>query len=225
MRKSNLILAFMALALIHGILSPAAWAQTSGPFTTSTPIPSTTTDWVSSLTFPQFNPALGTLTGVELNLTSTLSTLITITNSSDSPSSGNVTTQVQVTVQDGGSNLTSPFSVYSSSYSYALGPGGTTDSGILSGTGGSDITYINPPNAWISEFSGLGNITLSASTFTQTLLANTGGNTSAGQTTNASLSGTVTYSYTAIPEPGTMALLGLGMVGLVAFGRRQRRSA
>lgn len=36
----------------------------SGPFTTTTPIPLTLTDWTGSLSFPQFDSSLGTLTGV-----------------------------------------------------------------------------------------------------------------------------------------------------------------
>ena len=60
-------LCVLVLAVIClGVASPV-WAATIS-YTTSTPIPSSTTDWTSSLTFQQFDPSLGTLTKVDLSL-------------------------------------------------------------------------------------------------------------------------------------------------------------
>src|SRR6185369_14128553 len=107
--KSLLRGGFLGLASVGMLLAVGSVnASTSGPFTTTTPIPSTLTDWSSSLSFPQFNPALGTLTSVKLDLSGSLSTIITVNNDSPSPSSGTVKTEVQFTVQDGGNNLNSP---------------------------------------------------------------------------------------------------------------------
>jgi hypothetical protein len=69
---------------------------------------------------------------------------------------------------------------------------------------------------------GNGNISLNASTFTQTLLANTGGNTAASQVTDANLTGNVIYTYTVVPEPSTFGLLALGLSALPLL-RRQRQ--
>ncbi|MFO0946409.1 MAG: choice-of-anchor E domain-containing protein [Planctomycetota bacterium] len=129
-------------------------------------------------------------------------------------------------VQDSGNNLVDdPIDLISSAFVYSLGPGGSTSSGTLVKSGTSSETYTAA--AVLAAFTGLGNITLDASTFTQTLLANTGGNTSADQVTSAQLTGTVTYYYepTAVPEASSVlmvSLVGLGAVG--AYYRRRRGS-
>jgi hypothetical protein len=64
---------------------------------------------------------------------------------------------------------------------------------------------------------------LPASTITQTDLANTRGNTAASQVTDAAMTGTVTYDYIPaplVPEPSTLAFLGVGLVGLLEYMRR-----
>jgi hypothetical protein len=227
----NLALACVALlaAIVMGVVPSFVQAGTLGPITTSTPIPSTLTDWNGSLAFPQFNPALGTLDSVTLELSSTMATVVTVTNNEDpssgSSSNGGAKTELQVSVQDAGLNLTQPdLDFYSPNFAYTLLAGSSTSSGLLTKTandGGN--TYTLP--AVLGEFTGLGSLSLSASTFTQTSLTNNGGNTSASQVTDAALTGTVEYTYTAVPEPSSIALLVAGLVGGRTFWKRRRRAA
>jgi hypothetical protein len=65
-------------------------------------------------------------------------------------------------------------------------------------------------------------ITLDASTFTQTLLANTGGNTIANQVTYGSATGTVSHNFAPVPEPSTLAMPGIVAVGLVGCAMRRK---
>ena len=204
-------------------------------FTTSTPIAPTLTDWTSSLTFQQFNPSLGTLTGVTLDLSSSLSTTLTVINvDSTVPSKGSAKTEVLVSVVDPNgiignlppytpTNLASnpQLDYLSTGFSYSnLAAGTQVTSGLLSGTGSSANTYTTP--GLLAEFTGAGSIALPAGTQTYTDLANSGGNTESAQVTYAGLTGTVTYTYTPIPLPPALLLFGPGLLGLVGVRRRYR---
>jgi hypothetical protein len=217
MRK---LIFLMATGLVLAGTSLSVHAATSGPFTTSTPIPLTLTDWSGTLLFPQFNPSLGTLISVQLDFSSTLTTTLTVSNGSGSASSGTAKTELQVTVQDAGSHLTAPeLDLNSPAYSYSLAGGDSTTSGLLSKNGSSSDLYSLA--AVLTEFTGAGNISLNGSTFTQTLLANTGGNTDASQISDGSLTGTVTSNYTAVPEPSTIRLVITGLLVALVIRRRK----
>ena len=221
-RLTNICALVLGAGLAGLFWGSSAQAATEGPLTTTSPIPSTTTDWSSSLAFPQFNPSLGTLTSVEIYLSGGLTTQLTVTNNDESSSSyGTAKTEVQISAQDVGSDLVVPeLDMYSSpAFSYSLAAGGSIVSGLLTQTGTSDETYTSSPV--LAEFTGVSSYSLPASTFTQTVLSNTGGNTDASQVTTAYLTGSVTYTYS-VPEP---ASLGLIVAALPLLAARRRRHA
>jgi hypothetical protein len=218
-RMARLAVVGAFLAVISLAMAPAAQAYTVsyGPVS----IGSTLTDWTGGslqhLTFPQFNPSLGTLTSVTLDLSGGLDTVLTITNTSPEASNGHAETHMHIFVTGSGVN-TSDIAMYSPNFNYNLLAGGSVNSGTLSQTGTDSDVYTAA--ALLTAFTGGSNIVLDASTFTETVLTNNGGNTAADQVTSANLAGTVTYDYT--PEPATMALLGLGAVGMWMKKRRSR---
>lgn len=218
---SKILRRWLCVSLLVGICSSSAIAALFSA-SSSTPIPFLTTDWTNVLLFPKFNPALGTLISFQLDLTSTLNTTLTITNTSPSSASfGTAKTEMMLSVKDVGGFLTFPqIDSISPTFSYNLAAGGSAASGVLTKTGTSTSTYSLP--GVLTEFTGPGNISLAASTFTQTLLTNGGGNTFAAQLSLASATGIVTYNYnpTAVPEPGT-ALFGIACVGIAALRRRR----
>ncbi len=223
--KNNTKLALAITAALAATFGASANAvtTTSISFDTSTPVTLTLTDWNSNLLFHKFDTSLGTLVSVTLDFSSSLQTVLTVTNSSSSASSGTAQTELQVTIQDASNGLNAPqMDVLSNAYSYSLDPNENVQSGTLTKTGSSHDVYSS--SIILAEFSGTGNISLPVGTFTQTLLANTGGNTAAAQTTSASATGTVTYTYIPVPEPST-ALLGLCGLGMVAGFKRRSRSA
>lgn len=191
-------------------------------------VPSSLTDWSTALSFQKFDSSLGTLNSVKLDLNSAMSTVITVTNNGVSPSNGTANTRMRVYVQDAGPNLISPAInwYYSDDFLYNLPTGGGVTSDTLTGSGSSSHTYSTAPV--LTEFTGSGLISLAASTYTETVLANNGGNTSANQLTNANLGGMVTYDYTPapVPEPATIAAIasGAAALGFLFMRRRMKKT-
>jgi hypothetical protein len=224
LRKTLAGVAFLALTS-----ATAVQAQVVGPITTSTPI-SHLTELVGAptdvLTFPKFDGNLGILLSVVIHLDAGISSVITVTNSADTPSSGNVFTDSQYTATDPLTLLTLSPDPSTPNFPYSLAPGGSVTSSALLGSDTADGTFTNALIlAEFTTFTG-GTIDIGVSTFTQTFTANTGGNTSSGQVTTASATGTITYNYTpleSVPEPGAWAFLGTSLIGGGFFAIRRRR--
>ncbi len=203
MTKRFLFFFAAALFLTTGLAS----ADILGPITTSTPISLTLTDWSNTLAFQQFNPSLGTLNSVKLDFSGSLSTVITVSSTTDA--NGWAKTEVVLDVQKTGLNLNSPtISLYSDQFNFEY-LNGTVISPTLTKTGLSSNIYTT--TAVLNAFTGTGNIVLDASAAATTLLSFSSGNVTASQVTDASLTGTVTYDYIPIPEPATITLLCTGI--------------
>ena len=230
MNTRRILVAFASCALMCGIANASTLQETfTGSATTTTP-----TDFAALLTAQQFNPSWGTLTGVEIDLTSTAVTSLTITNADPtSNSSGSVQTKIQIFVQDTGNDLAGGvFSTGSGVLAFcdpnSCGFGGqafslpasssTTYSGLTNSANTSN-NYSLP--AILTEFTGLGTYTLHTNTLTGTIITTAGGNTNATQATSANITGDVIYTYTSgAPEPATLFLMGSALVGVGILRKR-----
>jgi len=206
-------------------MGSAVFAATSGPFVTSTPIPFTLTDWTGTLAFQKFNSALGTLTGVDIAITGNMQTVLTVTNTSPSGSTGTAKTELQMSLVDPGGYMSGDnplLDFFSPNYSFNLGPNQSVTSGTL--TKSASATWSSTAGNVLSEFTGPGNIVLNGSTYTQTWVAYNGGNAAATQVTQGSLTGNITYYYNPVqtPEPSGLVLLGSALAGLVTLVKRRR---
>lgn len=204
----------IVLAIALAIPSLAS-AGIAGPY--SNTIPSGLTDWSSSLVFPKFDSSLGTLTSVQFDLSSGMSTVLTVDNTAPSGTSGWAKTEVILTVQDPNGYFGSPqLDFMSPQFNFTLDANATVTSGTLTKTSSGSWTYSDAGT--LAEFTGSGNISLSADTLTYAVISYTGGNAAAVQVTNAQATGTIRYFYD-VPEPATMSLLTLG--GLAMLRRRK----
>ena len=217
-KTGSFVLACLLVATLM-VARPASAATATETFTATGT--STLTDWTQILNLSQFNATLGTLQSVQLQIGTSLSTVITVTNTSTSASSGSVDTQVALTGVDPSNLISVVDNSTSTNYSYNLAGGAQITSGTLTGSGFNAGTS-TAANV-LAEFTGSGTIGIKTSTFTQTYLANTGGNTAAVQTTYAAPTATVIYTYSTVPTPepaATWLFLG-GFGGLLMFRRRQ----
>jgi hypothetical protein len=217
------------------IVSATGKAQTLGPLASSTII-NHKTELAGApndvLTFQQFNPALGNLIDVVISVTGGLNSLETVQNSALTSSRGSVSTISTLTLTDPQSLISMQASILTNFFSYTLSPGQSLTSPNL--TGSKTATGTFTASNILAEFTGLGTVQTPVTTFTQSFLGNSGGNTTASQITTANATGTITYHYqtgtpggglgpASTPEPGITAILGAVMVtGLVAFRRRKQ---
>lgn len=205
-------------------------AMPIGPALTEIGTPMGPVPWA----FQQFNPAMGVLQSVTIDIFASMVTDLTATNAVDAGSNanGDVSTRLRIYVQDPGLNLFAGAgggaTIQNSwgDFAYSLTPGSSVSSGPLNSSASSSQNYTS--GAVLSEFTGLSDMFLFVYTNTATTNTNSGGNFTASQATMASLMGNVTYNFNdplppaPVPEPASMFLLGSGAVALVRMRRKQR---
>jgi hypothetical protein len=186
-----------------------------------------------SYTLPvqQFNPSLGTLTGVTLSVDATVTGYIQIVNiGSTSYTFTNATASVPVTVT--GPGVPTPTSV--STTATATLASGTAAPGLNSYAGvTASSTGLTPVamSAW-GMYTGTGTFDGTiASTATGGTFSGTGGPGSQGKlffggtaTAGGTIDVTYTYISAVVPEPNSMALLGIGMAGFFTYRRLFKRN-
>jgi hypothetical protein len=222
-------------ALLPGVIGTAdasTIVQSKTFMVTATPAeptdpgePSESADKSTTVQFDQFDPSLGTLTEIDLSLSSTLSASLSVSGSTAEQMPNSTATW------DGTVTLTTPDGVDFSdtqSFSISCGFGSCSNSSTSSFTeiGSKSLTGPFAPGFFgTGMFDALYDLDLTVS-----VVNNAGGT----PPSSAFGSGTwdppppkgltVTYIYTpnaTVPEPGTLALLGMGAMAGLGFSRRR----
>jgi len=184
--------------------------------------PPTPVAWSTTYDANQFNPSLGTLTSVEIEVSSNIVASVEVYNLSGSPQSfTNATASIPIT-------LTGPASLSSlSAIGVTAGQAGSADPGLNTFPGvpttASTSTTLTSSGA-LAPYIGTGVSTLvfdfNAGDGTYSGAAVSGVFFGGSATANATVD--VIYTYTAaIPEPSSVILAGIGIVGVAVFGRRR----
>jgi hypothetical protein len=218
MTFSNKLLASLGFLVFGGALANASTIQQQlvfGP---------TKTDFNTTIgLFNPFNVALGTLTNVEIDEFVTINGTLQFTNTDTSPQSFFATLDSDVFVSQENGGLSNDTDV-----AFRVPVSGTTT--LPAGTAGPVTPYSGgPQEASILHATDLadyeaGLFALPLSSLSEITIHGGGGNITAVQTNNGTVTVDVIYTYTAVggtPEPGTMVLLGFGLVGLGLAGRKR----
>lgn len=240
----NLFRSVILAGAASALMAPQAEASIITTSTQTINYSQLLTDWSNrSGTFSLFDSNLGTLLSINLRATYQENSTLSVSNSASIASSGTVKTESTLTVAalDSGQNsviqaqLGVPaLDALGTQTSYSLAPG-ATQSGIISNSVTKNtglVTDTTAADLVPFKAAGGGTGTILASTFTQSLLGNTGGNTSATQTTYGVGTFSIFYTYddstavtpptTPVPEPASMAIIGAGLLSAGLLRRRVR---
>jgi len=184
----------------------------------------TTTDWTQTLQLPGFDASLGTLTQVKLSYAGEIWQSLQAENLGAGPATYDQTTTATLSLgKTAGPTLFSPAPIVFHQTGSLSGFDGTPDfagpSGVASDLDTKTNGFILDPN--LASYLSLNPISFDVSVASVTP-AITGGNFLTGNKTDAAVSLSVEYTYTAIPEPSTFAvILGAGVLGFVTIRRRK----
>lgn len=211
---------FVAMCLVVALPSSAAWADLHTPWQTFTypagyPIDLAALNWTQTWTVNQFDPAIGILTGIEIRFPEEAAGNMRVRNDAEIPSDIYGEQKVTLTLRRG-SELLSTWQFTESHNWYNIPPGEWTDLYEWTESSSGSTLHTDNLSYWI------GNSTLD---LTVRAIGAVGGSGAGSLTFQSFAEKGVQYElrYTYLPEPGTMALVGLGLAGIGLWRKRRSR--
>ena len=221
-RNRTVIAAAAGVGLIASLSAQAATVS----FNDS--IPLTTTTWTDSMSVSKFNPALGTLTGITWSFGGNVAGSAQAESRDAQPATLTLDLKATIGVQKpGGGALAQVIPTVNNTFNATafdglLDFGGTSGVSFTGLTGsGSDSGSI-PAGDW-ADWIGIGNVTL-ATDAAGTSAGSGAGNLVTVFSTDAGADFSVTYAYNpaVVPEPGTIAMSAVVLLGALGVWRHRR---
>ncbi len=213
--------------VIAFVLSMAGLASADMVATYSWSQANTSTNWTQGFALQQFDPSLGTLNSVTVTLNAALDQTLGYENEDGanrmiqfywSPAAGGNKTGCDYSLSFTGGSLDTYIN-NAPKYTNIPQFDGVVDYAGTSGYSQEFLLNQSANNVYtdgaMSPFVGTGSVAFDASANGWLYTSYTGGNMAVECITLAGAGVTVSYDYTPIPEPATMCLLGLGVLGLL----------
>ena len=178
----------------------------------------------TSFSLPEFNTALGTLTGVEVDVNLTYQGEVDVYGYNYLTDMPSPFTNAMSSVPIALSAPSGDVPLVSAAYSVASGSAPyLTEASFLGGISNTTIPFIESP-ANFGLYEGVGSNLYGILYTPPGSYSGTGSYVAFGGDGNSYGSATVTYTYVPAPEPASIVMLGLGAIALAGIARRRMRA-
>lgn len=223
MKKKLLAAATLAALTLSGTASAA----------TSFTNPLETTEIGQSGLLDKFDPSLGVLTAVLLTWGGSAETSFVVSNNAAQAQSSRVSTDVDLSFSSNDSAISAILSTLTLSLQansgglITLAPGGSASFGPVADSDSASFSATTG-DAILAAFTGPGTFSVECQSLSGLSVVGGGGNVSSSQQTTAGCFASVEYDFvqrppTGVPEPGTLALIGLATLGIAGASRRSAK--